>query len=172
MFWIVHDLLSAVKSLQDTEEVSLKAFDMCTNQMKNNNDILKTTGEKYDHMMHAYEVMRTRYDSILDMNKKLLECWKGCEERYSQSYEEFKHCSDKLNELSYQITDLANVSAEDEHTLTLTDACDTVCLDCPYKKCQTEVCPVYEIKHHKWIDENYLEVVNTHPEEGDDIAKD
>lgn len=154
MFWIIHDLLSAVKSLQDTEEVSLKAFDMCTNQMKNNNDILKTTGEKYDHMMHAYELMRARYDTINNTYDKLLECWKSIEERYSQSYEQFKHCSDKLKEISSQITDLANVSTEDEYTLTLNEACDTVCLDCPYEQCKKDLkyedkmldCPVWKIK--------------------------
>ena len=92
--------------------------------------------------------MRKQYDSIIDMNKKLLECWKGCEERYSQSYELFKHCSDSLKEVSYQLTDLANVSTEDEYYLTLQEACDTVCIDCPYddlNKCKN--CPVHEVMH-------------------------
>ena len=175
MFWIVHDLLSAVKSLQDMEELCKHAFDLCNDQIKDHSNTIKKlfahenemcdsikTG--YDAVCDAYKLMRGQYDSIINMNTKLLECWKGCEERYSQSYELFKHCSDNLKEVSHQLTDLANVLTEDEYALTLADACDTVCLDCPYKKCQTEVCPVYEIKHHEWTDEDYLEAVNTDPE--------
>ena len=183
MFWIVYDLLSAVKSLQDMEELSKHAFDLCSEQITNHsnamkklfaneNEICDSIKAGYDAVCDAYKLMRGEYDSIVDMNKKLLECWKGCEDRYSQSYELFKHCSDNLKEVSYQLTDLANVSTEDEYTLTLDKACDTVCLDCPYKKCQTEVCPVYEIKHHEWTDEDYLEAVNTHPEGDDNIEKD
>lgn len=175
MFWIIHDLLSATKSLQDMEELSKRAFDLCNDQIKdhtnamkkmvaNDNAICDSIKSCCDSVCDAYKLMRGQYDSIVNMNTKLLNCWKGCEERYSQSYEEFKHCSDKLKEISFQLTDLANVSTEDEYTITLNEACDTVCLDCPYKKCQTEVCPVYEIKHHEWTDEDYLEAVNTDPE--------
>jgi len=183
MFWIVYDLISAVKSLQDMEKLSKHAFDLCNDQITNHSNAMKklfanenaicdSIKAGYDAVCDAYKLMRGEYDSIVDINKKLLECWKGCEERYSQSYELFKHCSDNLKEVSYQLTDLANVSTEDEYTLTLNEACDTVCLDCPYKKCQTEVCPVYEIKHREWTDEDYLEAVNTHPEGDDNIEKD
>lgn len=183
MFWIVYDLISAVKSLQDMEKLSKRAFDLCYDQITDYSNTIKklfayeheicdSIKTRYDAVCDAYKLMRGEYDSIVDMNKKLLECWKGCEERYSQSYELFKHCTDSLKEVSFQLTDLANVSTEDEYTLTLQEACDTVCLDCPYKKCQTEVCPVYEIKHHEWTDEDYLEAINTHPEGDDNIEKD
>ena len=71
--------------------------------------------------------------------------WKNIEERYSQSYEQFKKCSDDLKEIKFQITDLANLSSEDEYTLTLNEAFDTVCLDCPHKQCIEKDCPVYQI---------------------------
>lgn len=182
MFWIIHDLLAATKSLQESNDLVYHAFEVCKETIENYGNGLtrvyeresalneafesgtKRLADSYDNILKAYGIMRKQYDSIVDMNKKLLECWKGCEERYSQSYELFKHCSDNLKEVSYQLTDLANVSTEDEYTLTLNEACDMVCLDCPYKKCQTEVCPVYEIKHHELTDEDYLEAVNTHPE--------
>ena len=179
MFWIIHDMLEATKSLQDSEDLLKKSFDInnqviekyykclvgvCDREKDLHNELIRIYG--------SYEKMYDQYKCITDMHTKLLNCWKGCEERYSQSYELFKHCSDNLKEVSYQLTDLANVSTEDEYTLTLNEACDTVCLDCPYKKCQTEVCPVYEIKHHEWTDEDYLEAVNTHPEGDDNITKD
>lgn len=157
MFWIVHDLLDAVKSLQDMEELSKHAFDLCSEQITNHSNAMKklfanenaicdSIKAGYDSVCDAYKLMRGQYDSIVDMNTRLLNCWKGCEERYSQSYEEFKHCSDSLKEISYQLTDLANVSTEDEYTLTLTDACDTVCCDCWYDECVKEECPVWKIK--------------------------
>ena len=165
MFWIIHDLLSATKSLQDMEELSKRAFDLCNDQIKDHTSAMKkilerehatcesleawtkTLGTGYDNICDAYKLMRGQYDSIIDMNTKLLECWKGCEERYSQSYELFKHCSDNLKEVSFQLTDLANVSTEDEYTLTLSEACDTVCLDCPYEQCVKETCPVWKLKN-------------------------
>ena len=91
--------------------------------------------------------MYEQYKFITDMQTKLLECWKGCEERYSQSYEQFKHCSDQLKELSFQITDLANVSTEDEYYLTLQEACDTVCIDCSYGGLKCHDCPVWQLMH-------------------------
>lgn len=180
MFWIIHDLLEVTKSLQDSEDL--------LNLWQENAE------QSYDTIYSAYKTMYDQYKLITDMQTKLLNCWKGCEERYSQSYEEFKHCSDKLKEISFQLTDLANVSTEDEYTLTLTDACDTVCLDCPYEQCKKDLkyedkkldCPVWKIKsrqreidaeleeaaeierrkaHNEWTDEDYLE-------EGNDIAKD
>lgn len=171
MFWIIHDLLSATKSLQDSEDILKKSFDINIQLIEKYNKSLcgvydreKDLDNELISIYGTYEKIYEQYTLITKMHTKLLECWKGCEERYSQSYEEFKHCSDKLKEVSFQLTDLANVSTEDEYTITLNEACDTVCLDCPYKKCQTEVCPVYEIKHHEWTDEDYLEAVNTDPE--------
>lgn len=157
MFWIIHDLLSAIKSLQDMEELSKHAFDLCSEQITNHSNAMKklfanenaicdSIKAGYDSVCDAYKLMRGQYESIVNMNTKLLECWKGCEERYSQSYELFKHCSDNLKEVSFQLTDLANVSTEDEYTLTLNEACDTVCLDCPYDECVKEECPVWKIK--------------------------
>jgi len=158
MFWIVYDLLSAVKSLQDMEELSKHAFDLCYDQITDYSNTIKklfahvheicgSIKTRYDAVCDAYKLMRGEYDSIVDMNRKLLECWKGCEERYSQSYEEFKHCSDSLKEISYQITDLANVSTEDEYTLTLNEACDTVCIECPFGGSKCNDCPVWKIQH-------------------------
>ena len=158
MFWIIHDLLDATKSLQDSEDLLKKFFDINNQLIEKYNERVtilhdginlwqKNAEQSYNAICSAYKTVHDQYKLITDIHTKLLECWKGCEERYSQSYELFKHCSDNLKEVSFQLTDLANVSTEDEYSLTLNEACDTVCLDCPYKKCQTEACPVYEIKN-------------------------
>lgn len=198
MFWIIHDLLSSVKSLQDTEDVLKHALDLCGEQLPKHTEALKMVLDRednaYENIYKAYELMRGQYDSIVDMNSELLKCWKGCEERYSQSYELFKHCSDSLKEISFQLTDLANMSTEDEYTLTLREACDTVCLDCPYEDCRNGLkyndkmldCPIWKIKSNQreieaeleetdeflrqkacneWTEDDYRDAVNTHPED-------
>lgn len=189
MFWVVHDLLSAVKSLQDTEDVLKHALDLCGEQLPEHTEALKmvldreyntcdamekwtkTLSADYESISKAYELMRGQYDSIVDMNSKLLECWKGCEERYSQSYEQFKHCSDKLKEISYQVSDLANVSTEDEYYLTLQEACDTVCIDCPYGGLKCHDCPVWQLMYRDVNSDNTEEKTdpfNDIDEEGGD----
>lgn len=176
MFWIIHDLLSAIKSLQDMEELSKHAFDLCSEQITNHSNAMKklfanenaicdSIKAGYDSVCDAYKLMRGQYESIVKMNTKLLECWKGCEERYSQSYELFKHCSDNLKEVSFQLTDLANVSTEDEYHLTLNEACDTVCLDCPYDECVKEECPVWKLKYK---DSEFLNSLGALAQEKDD----
>lgn len=207
MFWIIHDLLGAVKLLQDSNDLVKNSFEVCGESIENyskgfarvcdrENELTNAMNVWSKNVLDAYGIMRKQYDAIIDGNTELLKCWKGCEERYSQSYEEFKHCSDKLKEVSFQLTDLANVSTEDEYSLTLNEACDTVCLDCPYEQCKKDLkyedkmldCPVWKIKsqqreieaeleeaaeferqkaHNELTDEDYLEAVNTHPEEND-----
>lgn len=174
MFWILHSVLEATKSLQDSEDILKKVLDLNNQLIEKYNGYLDSVYERettihdicnswaenatetYDAITKAYGKMHEEYKSICDIQKKLLECWKGCEERYSQSYEQFKHCSDQLKELSFQITDLANVSTEDEYSLTLQEACDTVCLDCPYddlsnRETKCKNCPVYEVMHRNDI---------------------
>lgn len=165
MFWILHSVLEDTKSLQDSEDILKKVLDLnnqliekynkCLNNVYERettvhdavNFLTDNTSETYDVIIEAYNKMYEQYKFITDMQTKLLECWKGCEERYSQSYELFKHCSDNLKEVSFQLTDLANVSTEDEYYLTLQEACDTVCIDCPYGGSKCHDCPVWLLVH-------------------------
>lgn len=165
MFWILYSALEATKSLQDSEDILKKVLDLNNQLIEKYNkcldnvyerettihdtviSLIDNTAETYDNITKAYDKMYEQYKFITDMQTKLLECWKGCEERYSQSYELFKHCSDNLKEVSFQLTDLANASTEDEYYLTLQEACDTVCCDCPHEQCLTKKCPVWAIKN-------------------------
>lgn len=175
MFWILHSALEATKSLQDSEDILKKVLDLNNQLIEKYNKCLDNVYERettirdsvtetYDAVTEAYNKMYEQYKLICETHTKLLECWKGCEERYSQSYELFKHCSDSLKEVSFQLTDLANVSTEDEYYLTLQEACDTVCIDCPYEQCLTENCPVWKMKNDELADD-YRYTVNTHSED-------
>lgn len=184
MFWILHSVLEATKSLQDSEDILKKVLDLNNQLIEKYNkcldnvyerettihdtviSLMDNTAETYGDITKAYDKIYEQYKSICDIQKKLLECWKGCEERYSQSYELFKHCSDNLKEVSFQLTDLANVSTEDEYFLTLNEACDTVCCDCWHAICMKENCPVWQLKHNnEWTDDDYREAANTHPDD-------
>lgn len=116
-------------------------------QVDHQTEIYKSICEMDIQICDQYKQMYDNYMTITDHYSKLLNSWKNIEERYSQSYEQFKLAASKLNEISYQITDLANTSTEDEYALTLDNACDTVCLDCPHEPCIEKDCPVYQIVH-------------------------
>ena len=116
-------------------------------QVDHQTEIYKSICEMDVQICDQYKQMYENYMTITDHYSKLLNSWKNIEERYSQSYEQFKKCSDDLKEIKFQITDLANISTEDEYALTLDNACDTVCLDCPHEPCIEKDCPVYQIVH-------------------------
>lgn len=92
------------------------------------------------------EIVRAIHEEYVNMKNGqigILEAFKQCEQRYSDAYDQFSLCSKELKE----VKDLLDASTEDEYRLTLKDACDTVCLDCPYETCFGDGCPVYFIKH-------------------------
>ena len=101
--------------------------------------------EVYDKFLEAAAAIHSQYEKINDAYKKLLDCWKRIDERYDQTYEQFKLAVNKLDELHLKIEDLSCLTTDDEYRLTLNEACDTVCLDCPYDQCYKEDCPVYAI---------------------------
>lgn len=94
------------------------------------------------------EIVRAIHEEYVSMKNgqiSVLEAFKQCEQRYSDAYDQFSICSKELKEVKEQIT----ANTEDEYSLTLNDACDTVCLDCPYGKCLEDDCPVHLVKHHR-----------------------
>lgn len=176
MFWIIHDLLAATKSLQDMEDIYKHTLELCNDQINEHIKALKSECDRENKLYESvkswtksiddtYQYILEQYKAIANIHTKLLECWKGCEERYSQSYELFKHCSDNLKEVSFQLTDLANTSTEDEYAMTIHEACDTVCSYCPPDETKCQDCPVDRLMHREWTEDDYLEAVNTHPEE-------
>lgn len=101
--------------------------------------------EIYGKILEVSSDMSERYQAVERAYTKLLACWKGIDERYDQTYEQFKLAVNKLDELHLKIKDLSCLTTADEYRLTLNEACDTVCLDCPYDQCYKEDCPVYAI---------------------------
>lgn len=142
-------------------ELIVELFHETRDYEKKLSERMLTFAEKCDFQTEMYNKfckialeMNDNYDKLGENLKKIaashervVKGLKESSEQYSNAYDQFKLCTDKLKELSYHISDLANVSTEDEYSLTLHEACDTVCLDCPYDACKCDTCPVYAINH-------------------------
>ena len=95
------------------------------------------------------EIVRAIHEEYVNMKNgqiSILEAFKQCEQRYSDAYDQFSLCSKELKEVKEKL--IMNEEL-DEYRLTLKDACDTVCLDCPYDDCVEDKCPVYLVRHNR-----------------------
>lgn len=136
-------------SLQDTQAKSQKQAEEIGENIRKELVHYRQKSDEQNEMYKQFEnlikAMIERMKTIEENYKKLLDCWKGINERYDQTYDQFKLAVNKLDELHLKIEDLSCLTTEDEYRLTLNEACDTVCLDCPYENCLRENCPVYTI---------------------------
>lgn len=67
-----------------------------TEDILKQNDILK---EQYEALEEAYEHMNARYTEICENYSKLLTCWAGVEERYSDCYEQLKYQNERFDKI-------------------------------------------------------------------------
>lgn len=65
-------------------------------------DILK---EQYEVLDEAYEHMNARYMEICEHYSKLLSCWGGVEERYSDCYEQLKYQNERFDKIERYFED-------------------------------------------------------------------
>ena len=63
-------------------------------EISKQNDVLK---EQYEALDEAYEHMNSRYMEICEHYSKLLTCWAGVEERYSDCYEQLKYQNERFD---------------------------------------------------------------------------
>ena len=91
-----------------------------------------TQTKNYIEFCKVAEKMCTRYKEIETGHKELLNYWKGVDERYDQTYEEFKLLSDELKK----------INAKKDRTL-LADVAKSICKICPNEKCIHNNCPLY-----------------------------
>ena len=63
-------------------------------EISKQNDILR---EQYEALDEAYEHMNSRYMEICEHYSKLLTCWAGIEERYSDCYEQLKYQNERFD---------------------------------------------------------------------------
>ena len=67
----------------------------------------------YNKMLEIYELIAERNKSLSEQHQKLLECWRNIEARYSDAYEEFRECSERLQKFEVDIpNNLVNQIAE------------------------------------------------------------
>lgn len=90
-------------------------------------ETVKLVSEKFDAIQKLDEARERVYNKMLEINeliikhdaslseqhRKLLECWKNIEARYSDAYEEFRECSERLQKFEVDIpNNLVNQIAE------------------------------------------------------------
>lgn len=67
----------------------------------------------YDKMLEIHELIANHDKTLSEQHRKLLECWKNIEARYSDAYEEFRECSERLQKFEVDIpNNLVNQIAE------------------------------------------------------------
>ena len=81
------------KEQQDTEFIA---------EITKQNDILK---EQYEALDEAYDHMNERYMEICEHYSKLLTCWAGVEERYSDCYEQLKYQNERFDRIERYFED-------------------------------------------------------------------
>lgn len=65
-------------------------------EISKQSEILK---DQYEALDEAYEHMNARYMEICEHYSKLLTCWAGVEERYSDCYEQLKYQNERFDKI-------------------------------------------------------------------------
>lgn len=99
---ITNKLLSTNQRMDDLIELTT----YIRNEYNRIDATVKSILNVYNAMVKIQEAM-LRYDQTLtEQHKELLQCWESIEERYSDSFEQFKHCSDGISEVKDEFLNL------------------------------------------------------------------
>ena len=105
-------------------------------EISKQNDILK---EQYEALDEAYEHMNARYMEICEHYSKLLTCWAGVEERYSDCYEQLKYQNERFDKIERYFEDQRrNMWYPGTYPI---GAFDAICEYNHAGVCQNENCP-------------------------------
>lgn len=102
---IVRNLSKEMDSLEERYDSINKIYTLISEQ---NNDII----DQYHNMMDVWEGLKDEYAHISATHQELLNIWAKIEERYSDSYEQYRKCTNDLNnakdEINRQILERAH----------------------------------------------------------------
>ncbi len=122
------------KEQQDTEFIV---------EITKQNDILK---EQYEALDEAYEHMNSRYMEICEHYSKLLTCWAGVEERYSDCYEQLKYQNERFDKIEKYFEEQRQLlwHPDEEIDIDISSLVGGERQSCEYNyagECQNEDCP-------------------------------
>lgn len=138
------------KNIFEIDQKYFKEMDQHYQVMCEKVDDLKTLHQEFCKISIR---MCDEYKAEYDAHEKLLECWKGIETRYSDTYEEFKRCTDVMKKLEDKLT----MTTEDENAYSVEEAARILCTNCIYdiNQCIHEDCPVWRLgfftPEERWI---------------------
>lgn len=164
-----------LKKLEEATEEMREYKTLCSEVMKTNQkytdavakDVIKYA-EICDKAVAVMEQIHEQYNAVVesvrtlsDQHIKLLDCWKRIEERYSQTYEQFKICNDcmkkimelleptKFDEIAEGLSELKELNGKfDEITnngMLMTSGDDA----CPYLREEDHKCFIYGNNKHE-----------------------
>ena len=109
--------------------------------IKEQSKILK---EQYEALDEAYEHMNARYVEICEHYSKLLTCWAGVEERYSDCYEQLKYQNERFDRFEKYIDEQRKNFWQTEEDIDMDISHLVGGESCKYNyagECQNEDCP-------------------------------
>lgn len=103
-------VLKYMESMDTMRRADLERFrdisDKYEKVIDSGDSIIKIISEQYDSMLEVFH-------SISNMQTKVFDCWKGIENRYSDSYDQYRLCTKKLDEINKQLSKLAKKKKND-----------------------------------------------------------
>ena len=105
------------------------------------NDALK---EQYESLEKVYEHMSARYTEICEHYSKLLGCWAGVEERYSDCYEQLKYQNERFDRIEKYIDEQRQSFWQTEEDIDMNISSLVGGEACEHNyagECQNEDCP-------------------------------
>ena len=96
---LIKDYSETIKKMFDREGTMIELTTAINDQYKFINDNYKIVADGYSKMVSAYRETGENYKTIINT-------WAQCEQRYSDSFDQFKLCRDILNEVNGKLDEL------------------------------------------------------------------
>ena len=149
-------LEKAYNDTKDVEQLVCDCLKINNKAVEENNETLLRMFDREDEYLKLmsmisdqYDILKECYETLSEQHKALLKAWADVRDSYDNHYEIIKQTNDRLNDISHRLEDFAaeTKNGMDEYYMTMLEACDTLCCDCPYEDpidCKT--CKVKEFR--------------------------
>ena len=103
---VVGALIRMSKQIENINNVYYNSFKALTDAYNGLRDIDDSREEVYKKIIEADEKMSDAYKKGIEIDKEILNAWRDIEETYSATYEEYRHCIEKLEGLDKANADI------------------------------------------------------------------
>ena len=103
---VVGALIRMGKQIENINNVYYNSFKALTDAYNGLRDIDDSREEVYKKIIEADEKMSDAYKKGIETDKEILNAWRDIEETYSATYEEYRHCIEKIEGLESSIKEI------------------------------------------------------------------